>query len=30
MGHIFQKLGIASRHELAALVGPTFTRPDDD
>jgi len=30
MGHIFTKLGIASRHQLAALVGPTFTRPDDD
>jgi DNA-binding NarL/FixJ family response regulator len=30
MAHIFAKLGIASRHELAALVGPTFTRPDDD
>ena len=30
MGHIFQKLGIASRHQLAALVGPTFTRSDDD
>lgn len=30
MGHIFKKLGIASRHELAALVGPTFVRPDDE
>lgn len=30
MSHVFKKLGIASRHELAAMVGPTFTRPDDD
>jgi len=30
MSNIFTKLGIASRHQLAALVGPTFTRPDDD
>jgi DNA-binding NarL/FixJ family response regulator len=30
MGHIFNKLGIASRYELTALVGPTFLRPDDD
>lgn len=30
MSHIFEKLGIASRYELAALVGPTFLRPDDD
>jgi DNA-binding NarL/FixJ family response regulator len=30
MGHIFKKLGIASRYELTALVGPTFLRPDDD
>ena len=29
MSNIFNKLGIASRHELAALVGPTFLRPDD-
>lgn len=30
MSHIFKKLGIASRHELAALVGPTFVRPNDE
>jgi len=30
MSHIFEKLGIASRYELTALVGPTFLRPDDD
>ena len=27
---IFKKLGVASRYELAAVVGPTFLRPDDD
>ena len=30
MGNIFKKLGVASRYELAAVVGPTFLRPDDD
>lgn len=30
MANIFSKLGVASRFELAALVGPSFLRPDDD
>ncbi len=30
MAHIFEKLGVASRHQLATLVGPTFLRPDDE